>query len=73
MDTLGTRKDLLAAHKEVVAVGVARVLGVGHGVERSDSGGEFVEDIEVSVILREDEAAEMLFLGGAVSTSVYDN
>lgn len=80
MDPLGTAHDLLAAHKEVVAVAVAAVgvFGAGveggrvrrrHGVEGPDGERVLVQDVEVCVVFLEDEAAEALFVGGAAGFS----
>lgn len=64
VDTLGTGHDLLTTHEEVVGVGEALVVGVGLGVEGTHGHGEFVEDIEVSVVLLADDLAELLLHGG---------
>lgn len=58
VDTLRTRENLLTAHKEVVRVRVVGVFGVGHGIEGPDGKGEFVKDVEVSVVLFVNELAE---------------
>lgn len=56
VDALGTAEDFLAAHVEVVGVGVAGG-GGGHGVEGADTQGVLVEDVEVCVVFFEDEFA----------------
>ena len=45
------------------------VLGVGHGVEGSDGKREFIEDVEVGVVLLLHETAQLLFHGSAVCES----
>mmetsp|Transcript_28761 Transcript_28761/g.58899 ORF Transcript_28761/g.58899 Transcript_28761/m.58899 type:complete len:260 (-) Transcript_28761:64-843(-) len=43
--------DLLSAEEDVVGVGEARIVGIGHGVEWADGGGVFVEHEEVGAVL----------------------
>lgn len=64
VDTLGTRHDFLATHEEVVRVGEAVVGGVSLGVEGTDSHGEFVQHVEIGVVLLADDVAELLLHGG---------
>lgn len=64
VDTLGTGHDLLTTHEEVVGVGETLVVGVGLGVERTNSHGEFVKDVEVGVVLLADDLAKLLLHGG---------
>lgn len=71
VDTLGAREDLLAAHEHVVRVGQKRVVRRGHCVGGAERDRELVQDIEVGVVLLEDEAAEVLFLGGAAGKLVH--
>ena len=65
MDTLGSGQNLLPAHEHVVRVGQARVCRGRHGVERANSKGELVEDVEVGAIFFEDELTEVFFLWGS--------
>ena len=79
VDTLSAREDLLSAHEEVVRVGVFLksavtvlntygVLGIGHGVERTDSKRELVQDEVVGLVLFADQTTEeLLILGTDVS------
>lgn len=67
MHSLSTREDLFPSHEEIVRVGKLGVLGVGHGVERSDGEGELVEDVVVGPILFLDESTEPFLVFGAVS------
>ena len=76
MDTLSTREDFLATHKEIVGIAVSFV-GVcgfflvggrvvcGHSVEGTDGQRELVEDVEVGTVFLEDEATEVLLVGCA--------
>lgn len=63
VNTLSTGHDLLTTHEEVVGVGETGVLGVGLGVEGTDSHGELVQDVEVSVVLFADDLAKLLLHG----------
>lgn len=67
VDTLSSRKNLLTTHEEVVRVGVAGVLGVGHGVEGTDGERELVQHEKVGVVLLLDQLSELaLSLGREV-------
>lgn len=65
MDTLGSGQNLLPAHEHVVRVGQARVCRGRHGIERANSKGELVEDVEVGAVFFEDELTEEFFLRGS--------
>jgi hypothetical protein len=65
VDTLGSGQNLLSAHEHVIRVGQARVCRGRHGIERANSKGELVEDIEVGAVLFEDELTEVFFLWGS--------
>lgn len=67
LTSLSTADNLLAAHEEIVRVGVTSVFSIEHGVERSDSRRELVDDEEVSLVLLLDNAAQQLLgRGGEV-------
>ena len=65
MDTLGSGQNLLPAHEHVVRVGQARVCRGRHGIERANSKGELVEDVEVGAVFFEDELTKVFFLWGS--------
>lgn len=65
MDTLGSGQNLLPTHEHVVRVGQTRVCRGRHGIERANSKGELVEDVEVGAVLFEDELTEVFFLWGS--------
>mgnify|MGYP007054560256 CR=1 FL=1 len=58
VDALAARDDLLAADEHVERVGVARVVGVGHGVEGARGRGVLVEDEVVGAVLLPHELAQ---------------
>mmetsp|Transcript_57470 Transcript_57470/g.84309 ORF Transcript_57470/g.84309 Transcript_57470/m.84309 type:complete len:221 (+) Transcript_57470:344-1006(+) len=62
MHALRSGADLLAADEEVVGVGVARVLGVGHGVEGARRRRVAVQNVKVGAVLFRDELAEPQFV-----------
>lgn len=71
VDTLGTGHDFLTTHEEVVGVRESLVVGVGLGIEGTNSHGELVEDVEVGVVLLADDLAELLLhRGGEVVLEV---
>jgi hypothetical protein len=47
METLTTAEDLLAAQVDIEGIRVLWIIGVGHGVERTRSQGEFVQNVIV--------------------------
>lgn len=51
VNSLGAGHDLLAAHEQIVGVGIFGVVGIGHRVERPDGEREFVQHVEVGVVL----------------------
>lgn len=59
MDALRAADDLLAADEHVERVGVVRVVGARHRVERADALREAVEDVEVGAVLGLDERAQL--------------
>lgn len=59
VDTLSSRKNLLTTHEEIVRVGVAWVLGIGHGVEGTNSQGKLVQHEKVSVVLLLDQLSKL--------------
>ena len=65
MDTLGSGQNLLPAHEHVIRVGQARVFRGRHGIERANSKGELVEDVEVGAAFFENELTEVFFLWGS--------
>ena len=65
MDTLSSGQNLLPAHEHVVRVGQARVCRGRHGIERANSKGELVEDVEVGAVFFEDELTKVFFLWGS--------
>ena len=77
MDTLGSRDNFLSTDEDIEGVGELLsvslgndrygVLGVGHGVERTDGQRELVQDVEVGVVLLLDETTELLLHGRATS------
>lgn len=60
---LSSRHDLLASHEKVVRVGQFRVCRVWLGVEWSHGHGEFVEDVEIGVVLLANDLTKSLLLG----------
>ena len=71
MDTLGSGQNLLPTHEHVVRVGQTRVCRGRHGIERANSKGELVEDVEVGAVFFEDELTEEFFLRGSKSNDQY--
>ena len=65
VDTLGAGHDLFTADENVVGVGVGRVFGVLHRVERTDVRGELIDDVEVLLVFAVDDLAEDLLVLGA--------
>lgn len=51
MDALGTGKDLLTSHEEVVGTGVVGVVLAEHCVERTSSCWIAMQHVEVSIVL----------------------
>lgn len=64
IDTLRSRHDLLAAHKEIIRVGEPGVLGAGLGVERPDGHRELVQYVKISVVLVADDLTQLLLHRG---------
>lgn len=67
MNTLRSRKDLFAAHEEVVRVGEGGIRRVGHGVKGTDGDGEFVKDEVIGLVFFTNESTEELFVFSAKS------
>ena len=77
MDTLSTGDHFLTADEDIKGVGELlhmtlcflsyRVLGIRHGVERTDRQRELVQDIEVGVVLLLHKAAQLLLHRSAIA------
>jgi ABC-type lipopolysaccharide export system ATPase subunit len=62
VDTLRAGDDLLAADEQVVAVGPAGVVRVGHRVEGPGAQGVLVHDVEVGAVLLGHQLAKQLLV-----------
>ena len=56
VDTLSSGQDLLSAHKHVVRIGPLVVVGIRHGVKRTNRQRELVQDVKVRVVLLADQS-----------------
>lgn len=63
VNSLSARQNFLASHKHIIRIGIFGVVGIWHGVERSDSERELVQHVKVSIVLGLHQATEQLLIG----------
>lgn len=64
VDTLSAWKNFFASHEHVVWVGIFGIVGIGHGVERTNRQRELVQHVKVSIVLGLHQSTQELLIRG---------